>query len=77
MIDRITSSLERKYIGGGYCLVRCFYVTVRYATIITYTSYIDLHLDIDCDDPLRSEFYDNRDYFNISIVSSLFIYLNI
>ena len=40
------------------------------------TSYHDLHLDIDCDDPLRTAFYDKRDDFNSFIVSSLFIYLN-
>jgi hypothetical protein len=57
--------------------VDCIYVIDKgYTDIARYTSYIDLHLDIDCDDPLRTEFYDKRDDFNSFIVSSLFIYLN-
>ena len=60
--------------------VGCIYVIeleIKHSTdTAKSTSYHDLQLDIDCDDPLRTEFYDKRDDFNSFIVSSLFIYLN-
>jgi len=39
------------------------------------TSYLDLHLDIDNEGPLRTKCYDKRDDFNNYIVSFLFMYL--
>ena len=37
------------------------------------TSYLDLHIEIDSDDRLRSEVYDKRDYFNFPIVNFPFV----
>ena len=36
-------------------------------------SYLDLHIEIDSDDRLRSEVYDKRDYFNFPIVNFPYI----
>ena len=40
-------------------------------------SYLDLHLEIDSEDRLRTELYDKRDDFNFPIVSFPFICSNI
>ena len=36
-------------------------------------SYLDLHLEIDSEDRLRTKLYDKRDYFNFHIVNFPFI----
>ena len=41
------------------------------------TSYIDLHLEFDNRDRLKTKLYDKRDYFNFLIVNFLFICSNI
>ena len=40
-------------------------------------SYLDLHLEIDSEDRLRTKLYDKRDYFNFPIVNFPFICSNI
>jgi hypothetical protein len=40
-------------------------------------SYLDIHLEIDSEGPLRTKLYDKRDDFHFPIVNFLFICSNI
>ena len=63
------------------CLADCIYPIeheINDATDIDRSaSYLDLHLEIDSEERLRTKLYDNRDYFKFPIVNFPFIYSNI